>query len=302
MNAAPIHLESERQAFRQQIQARVAQGQWDEALRFCDDTLKRAGSLGDPDFVDQVITSRANLLINRGEGAQVVAELRRLLMRSADPANRFSASYAISYHYDLCAQPDKGLFYAKQSLRSAEEWGDLEAQSRAHNLLGNLYALDSLFAEAVAEYQRALEFQAPGDSVDRSIQLSNLGYCRVVTGIMSHGYRDLTSSLRMMRRLGSRTWLHLPLMGLSFACLEVGRPARARRYATDALESSERVENPDSIKNSLFLLGESEKQCGNSSSAYERFVALQRRFYPDNPMVVDILMATDVRRMINLMA
>ena len=37
-------------------------------------------------------------------------------------------------------------------------------------------------------------------------------------------------------------------------------------------------------------------------AAYERFHELQRRFYPQQPMVVDVLMQADVRQLVHLMA
>ncbi|MEM7350439.1 MAG: hypothetical protein AAF657_06510, partial [Acidobacteriota bacterium] len=56
------------------------------------------------------------------------------------------------------------------------------------------------------------------------------------------------------------------------------------------------------VKNALYLLGESEKLSGNEFQAHRHFTRLQREFYPDDPVIPDFLMATDVRKLINLMA
>jgi hypothetical protein len=56
------------------------------------------------------------------------------------------------------------------------------------------------------------------------------------------------------------------------------------------------------VKNALFLLGEAEKLWGHTLDAYEHFSELQSRFYPNEPFIVSLLMTTDIRGMINLMA
>lgn len=302
MNSLPTTATDERLAFRQDVKSLVTQGRIERALEFCDGKAEQAEVAGDQDLFDQARVIRAHLLVQSGEGERVVSELRRLLLRTTDPANRFYSAYAISCHYDLSSNVVKATFYAKQALGIAEQWGDRVSISAAHNHRANLMVLDSLFEEAESEYSKALDYQDPADSAERAVLLSNIGYCRVVLGRIRRGYSDLTISLRMMRRLDSRGYLNLPMMGLSFACLEIGKPERARKYAQQALELSEQSANPDNIKKCLYLLGEAEKYCGRTTAAYECFSVLQRRFYPENLMVVDFLMAADVRRMINLMA
>lgn len=302
MTSIPRTAEDERLAFRQMVKDLVAKGQIDQALDFCTSKAEQAESEGDQGFFDQARALRAQLFVQGGRGDEVVPELRRLLLRTTDLPSRFYAAYAISCHYDMASNASKGHFYAKQALSVAQQWADRTSIAAAHNQLANLLALDSFFDAAEAEYQKALDLQDPVDSTDRAMLLANIGYCHVVSGRLRQGYSDLAASLRMLRRLGSEAWLHVPMMGLSYACLEVGKPARARTYAERALELSEQMDNPDSVKKCLYLLGEAQKYCGRTTAAYESFSALQRRFYPENPMVVDFLMAADVRRMINLMA
>ena len=302
MTSLPTTAADERVAFRREAKQLVEQGRIDLALELCDSTAGRARQHDDQDFLDQTTVTRANLLVQSGEGERVVPELRRLLLRTTDLANRFYAAYAISYFYDLASNTDKSRFYARQALRFAGEWGNRDAMSGAHNVLANLLVLDSFFEEAEVEYDQALKLQDPVDSPERGVLLSNIGYCRIVLGRLRQGYSDLTVSLRMLRRLGAEGCIQAPMIGLSYACLELGKPQRACRYAERALNLSEQSKNPDNIKKCLYLLGEAEKYCGRTTAAYESFSKLQRRFFPENPMVVDFLMAADVRRMINLMA
>ncbi|MDA8021056.1 MAG: hypothetical protein MPN21_26765 [Thermoanaerobaculia bacterium] len=289
-------------ALRQSIQERVTAGQLDTALELCDQAIDLARQLDRSDLRDQTQCNRASIQIALGHGDQAVGELRRVLMRSGDPSIRFSAAYAISQFHESRAEAERSLTFARQALRYADQSGDQLVQSRANNRLANLLVLDSSFHEAICTYEQALQLLGAGDSIDKSLLLSNLGYSRVVIGNLSRGYKDLSSSIRMLRRIDADLWERHPLLGLAYACLEVGRPERAARHARRALDFAEVARDTGSIKNALFLLGEAEKNAGHTAVAYDCFSQLQRRFYADNPMVLDILMATDVRKMINLMA
>ena len=302
MTSLPTTAADERVAFRQNVTTLVTQGRFDQALDLCDAKAAEARARSDQDLLDQASVIHTYLHIQCGRGGESVPELRRILLRTTDLVSKFYCAYAISFHHKLEGDPDKAQFYGKQALTFAQQWGDRSSIAGAHNNLANLLVIASFFDEATTEYAEAIELQDPVDSPSRAVLLANIGYCRVVLGRLRRGYSDLITSLRMMRRLDCRVYQPLPMMGLSFASLEIGKPERARQYAEKALELSEQHENPDSIKKCLYLLGEAEKYCGRATAAYESFSMLQRRFYPENPMVVDLLMAADVRRMINLMA
>lgn len=294
--------EEKREAFRRQLRELLTAGQLDEAIRLCDEAIRRAHDAGDQNLADKAFCNQAGIRIARGQGARVMPNLRLILLRSSDLQNRFSASYHISCVYDQQGDHQKSLFYARQALRYADEFGEPEALACANNQLANLLVLDSYFSEALDAYRAAYQSQPTHDSVERALLLSNLGYCRVVTGHLIDGYRDLSSSLRMMRRLRAENWQHVPYLNLSYACLEAGRYSRASKHGSRALELAEASNHTESIKKALYLLGEAEKLAGDSGCAYAYFSDLQRRFYPDNPHVLDFLMVADVRQMINLMA
>ena len=52
----------------------------------------------------------------------------------------------------------------------------------------------------------------------------------------------------------------------------------------------------------LACLGEAEKLCGDELAAHRHFCRLQRDFFPDDPIIPDLLMTTDIRPLLNLMA
>ncbi|MEM1180230.1 MAG: tetratricopeptide repeat protein [Acidobacteriota bacterium] len=286
-----------------EIRDAVAHGRLDDALEVIPRALQLAQAGGDTTTVDRILLSRGAILVARGEGEQVVSEMRRILMRSADRGNRFNAAYAISQHHRMVGDLEKGRFYANTALSYAQAWNDASAIAKAYNDIANIELLSSYFEDAAASYDKALGHLADVESADKAVMLSNLGYCHTVLGRFDRGFSILYSSLRLLRRLGADHLKHLPMLGLAYAYVEIGRYDRAERHARRALELADAAGYQDNqVKNALFLLGEATKLANRDVEAYEHFTHLQRRFYPDQPMIVDVLLATDIRKLINLMA
>ena len=297
------------EALRKAVKTEVTAGRLERALELSADSVTMARQIGSEVVIDTAVCIHIGLLMARGEGHDEAPKLRRILMRSSAPSVQFSASYLLSQFHDQQEELDKCRFYSDAALRYATLDDNLDSQAQAHNRLANLDLLESYFDRAEQGYNQALELksrnpdpQAP--SLETAKILSNLGYCQAVLGKTTEAFRSLTTSLRMMRSLAAAPWFHLPMLGLSFTYLEIGRYERAVRYAERALMNAEAGGSYQltQVKNALYLLGEAEKLCGRDDRAFQCFFHLQERFYPDQPMVVDVLMATDIRKLINLMA
>lgn len=251
--------------------------------------------------VERFECNRANILALIGRGAEAVLAMRKLLMSSQHVDNRFLASYAIAQHHFVRLENERSMFYAKQALRYAEEQASAEHLAWCNNLIGTLQLRESYFQEACVNFEEALKFYPAG--YERAGILANLGYCLAVNGRITLAFRHMVASLRMMNRLKLGAWRRFPHLTLSYAYLEIGRYQRSIEHATKALEISAACPGADEQwKNSLYLLGEAKKISGRDTEAYEHFTLLQKQFYPEQPFIVDVLMATDVRKMINLMA
>lgn len=291
------------ETLRQKIREAVAAGRLDAALELSDRALRLARADDDPTEVDRLCLTRGAIQVARGDGADAVPEMRRILMRSTDRGNRFNAAYAISQHHERIGDIDRSRFYANTALSYAEAWDDGAAVAKAHNQIANLELLGSYFDDAAESYEKALDLLPEQESAECAILLSNLGYCYTVLGRYDRGFQVLGRSADMLSRLGASRWQHLPLLGLAYAYLEIGRYRRAEEHARRALELAEAARYQDNqVKNALYLLGEASKLAGDEDRAFEHFDHLQRRFYPDQPLIVDVLLSTDIRKLINLMA
>ncbi len=271
-------------------------------MALCDEAVDLARDLGDRELLDQAICNRGGILVIQGQGERVVGELREVLLRSASAANSFQAAYVVSQFHEFKEERERSLFYARLALEHAEKSRVPEFAAKGNNRIANLLMLDSYFEEACSHYQQALELLPDDYYLDRALLWSNTGYCQVVLGSYNRGLKYLFRSLHLIRQQCAAAWERFPCLGLSYAYLELSRLDQARIHASRALRRSELAESPEQIKNSLYLLGETEKLAGNEQQAYEHFQRLQQRFYPDQPFIIDFLMATDIRQLINLMA
>ncbi|HVR29474.1 MAG TPA: tetratricopeptide repeat protein [Thermoanaerobaculia bacterium] len=257
---------------------------------------------GDEALVDRAMVFRIAVEMEMGTLQGQAAILQRVLLRSHDPEVCFFAAYNTARCYDLERSYKKATFYARQALRWAPPTGSAECEAMAHNMLGNLHLVECQFDDAAKEYERALALMPEAPGIERALVLDNLGYCRLVVGELRAGFSLLYLSLRMLSRLDAPELRPRPRLSLAFGYLEIGRFDHAARQAQAALDEARRAGDETSVKNALYLLGQSHNLEGDEATARSFFCELQRTFYPENGAIPDFLLAIDVRRIIHLKA
>jgi tetratricopeptide (TPR) repeat protein len=238
--------------------------------------------------------------IEMGTGDASLGELRQILVRHRGGAIGFLAAYGLSRAHELRREPEKAGFYADIAFDHAQELGDRRWLAGAANLRGNLELTASRFDEASRHYQLALRLSPEAARVSRALILDNLGYCFIVRGFPRRGFRLLYESLRTLRRERATRFEVGPLLSLCFAHLEVGRASTAARHGQRALVLATRAGDREARRMALYLLGEAAKNCGQLDEAREHFLVLQREYYPRGAHLCDLLLAIDVRRLLNL--
>jgi tetratricopeptide (TPR) repeat protein len=290
------------EALRDRAERALWQGDLGTARRLYEQAQALAGEIGDPDLVDRARCNLAALLVETGEGASVMSDLRQVLMRNRDELNCYLAAYTLARAHDLNQDYKKAIFYARIGLDRVQRLGAPERTAICHNLMGNLLLAESHLDEACAEYERALATTEELPPLRLALILDNVGYCRLLKGRHAEGFEHSFRSLRMLRRLGARGYQRYPHLSLAFGYLEVGRHDRAARHGFAALRLAEEVGDDQVVKNALYLLGEAANLMGSPDDARRCFEALQRRFYPGQQGLIDSLMAVGVRRLLNLRA
>ncbi|MEM7357312.1 MAG: hypothetical protein AAF657_41235, partial [Acidobacteriota bacterium] len=274
---------------RQRARDQVNQGNLELALELCDRAIAWAEKYGDKDACDVERCNRSSILVNQGRGTDAISHLRRILLSSSNPEICHQAANNISRFHEMRNEGERGLFYARLSLHHAKLSQNPEPIARSYNQLGLLLQRDSYFEDATEHFTRALEVLPDEISRDRSVLLSNLGYCQVMLGRFTPGFSHLFRSLRIIKAQarGVEFWEMFPRLALSFAYLQIDRPVRACIHARRGLILAEEAEMTWQVKNALYLLGESEKLSGNEFQAHRHFTRLQREFYPDDPVIPD---------------
>lgn len=301
----PRTLPDQYQALRRRGITLAREGRYENALEVLEQAGQMAERIGDPDLVDRALCNVAAVRIEYRPGScdDLLPRLRDVLVRDNSPESCRLAAYHLARAYEWKDDYKKGLFYARIALERTKalvrQHEKNEWLATSYNQIGNLLAADSFFAEAIEQFEGALTVHPEPPAVFSAMVERNIGYCRVMLGDVLDGTRHLLRSYRCLRK---NKWLSTDThLLLSFAYIELEKYRHALRHALSGLATAEELGQKKEQKNALYLLGEACVQMGDEERARQYFSKLQR-FYPNTPFIADLLLATDVRHLINLRA
>ncbi len=269
-----------------------------------------AATAGDDDRADEAICDWGTAETELGNGARVMPKLRQVLLGSTVEHNCWLASYTLARAHELDGQIKKALFYARLSLNHSANVDRPGSTAASHNLLGNLLLAEGSEAGAAAEYRKALRESKDAPPLWVAGAEGNLGYC-IVAGTsrqalrrarVRKGLRLLYRSLRTFQRAEAHLDAAISHLDLCFAHLELDRPQAAKRHGEKALALAEGHGDSETVKNCLYLLGQTAMLDGESERAQQHFSELERRFYPGRAGLANVLMSLDLRQVVNLRA
>lgn len=296
-------LRQEYERLRNEAKRATDEGRIEEALELYDRGLSLAREIGDQDLIDLAGCNRTAIVIALEGDSGAARDLREILSRSANPLNRLTAAYQLARIYELRQDTKKGLLYTRIARGEHDKRGvaDPYWEAGINNQMANFLLLESRFGEAEAHYRQALEDDPAASEIRLAATWLNLGYCRLMQEDLDEALALLYRGLRVLRRSRVDVYQMLGYLDLCYAHLEIGRHRSARRHGQRALRLAEELGNDSGIKNALYLLGEAEHLLGRDDRAREHFDRLQT-LYPDSPYLADMLLAVDLRKMINLRA
>ncbi len=281
--------------------AEIEVGRLTEAMVLIERGLAWAESRGDRARADAAVCARSSILIQLRQGEKEVGPLREILLRS-EPANSRLAAYNLSVYYQYAENYTKSLFYARLALDRSRRLARVDWLASAHNQLGNALLGANDVDGACRAYEEAWEQPVPDRTVWRAHVLTNLGYCRLLQNRLADGFSLLYQSVRIGIHLKNDWARILPHLDLCFGFLEIQRYDLARRHGERALALAERFEELDSVKNALYLLGETANLMGDQRRALQYFERLGRDYFPGSAYLPQFLLAVDVRKIVNLHA
>lgn len=277
-------------------------GRLDEAVEHLDSCMAIATRNGDEELEERVLCARASIAFLRGEGDEYIPRLCQIVLRNRSDVNGFLAANNVARACELRRDYRKGLFYGRIARERATALGRPQWVAAAINQIANLLLAESYFDQAAGLYREALALVPAEDSSRQLTYMANLGYCELVLGNSRDGLEVLYRCLRSARRHGWERLEMISRIDLCYAHLELGRLEAAERHGRRGLEIGESIGETDWVKNALYLLGEVAVLSGSASRGYAWFHELQHRFYPEQPHLPELLLAVDVRKLINLRA
>jgi tetratricopeptide (TPR) repeat protein len=287
---------------RELAQAAERRTDFQDALEHYGRALALAAEAGDQSKVDLEACNQAAVLIPLGRAKETVLPLRSVLERRSGGEIGFLAAYNLACAHYALKEHGKAAFYARGAIRTAETLGRADWRAWGHNQLGNALLSRDQVEEAVIEYETALELAGAGlDPLVEGQLIANLGYCKVLQGQGRHAFRELFGGFRRLQRAGASRAVLLGHLDLAFAYLDIGRPAAARRHAEAALALAPAHGGAEEARNAAFLLGEAHLAVGDEGAARACFEEIQSQ-YPGTPYLAELLMAVDVRELVNLRA
>ena len=292
--------------------AAVNTGRFEEARSCFDQAWRWARAHGDEVLVDRAFCNRVavtpEVLGDDSEVAgsrlqQALPRLREILSADRNLLNSRLAAYNLARIYEHRREQKKGLFYARIALDRSKLLERRAWIASSHHQIGNHLLAECYFDQAEDHYRRVLDLMPPKESLARLLAFGSLGHCLSSQGRLRNGLQWSYRALRGQRQFPAAKRVAMTLhQDLCFGLLESGRLRAARRHGERGLKLAEAFGAHQVFKSVSYLLGQVAIAIGDPGSARRLYDRLQKRYYPNDPNLGNVLMAFDLRALINLRA
>ena len=275
----------------------VRKNELEAALDLYDEALAAAV---DEELRELIVINKADVLIAMEQTTGEVQKLPAIVMRRRNPHHTFLAAYALTYKHRLQNDVKRGIFYAQIALDTALEANEPLWELGAYNELGGLFEIDGDFEKAMSSFSRALDLvghvaDVAEQRLSRGAALQNLGASTMLNGSVQEGLELIHQALPL---IVSPSSLAEAYIDLCYGYIEMDRLEEARKWGEMGLDLAS--ENRQ-VRNAHYLLGEAAYKNGNLEVAEFHFGKLAK-FYPNFRHLKNLLMAVDLRSMVNLKA
>ena len=279
---------------RQAALARVRENALEDAIALFDEAL---GLAGDDETVELLTINKAGVLIQMEADGPEVQRLPQILMRRRNPKHTFLAAYNLQHRYILSKDFKRATNYGRIALEAADHIEEKSWRARVLNDMAIAFGYDSRIPEAIEACRAALAVldSYPDEVFARSFAMQNLGYGLVLAGELESGIETIHQAIELMRQAGAEGYINESYLDLCYGYLELGDLESARQYGEIGLEKATEARQQ---RNAHYLLGEVAYKQGDTASAEVHFEHLAK-FYPDFPQIKNVLLALDLRSMVN---
>jgi tetratricopeptide (TPR) repeat protein len=283
------------EALRQQAVGQFLANDLEQALETFDQAL---GLADDDEQRELLVINKASTLIALQQAGPEVQQLPQIIMRRRNLRHLYLAAYTLQGKFENERDFKRASLYARIALDAAEEAGEIGWKTQVLIALGNLSVFDSKNEEAIGRYREALELLevTPANSLRRAAALQNLGYCELLEGDTRAGIDRIHTAIELFIEAGAEGFIPESHIDLCYGYLDLGELDQALHYGELGLA---RAKDLRQIRNAHFLLGEAAYKTGDLDRAEIHFEHLAKH-YPDFPHLKNLLLAIDLRAMVNL--
>lgn len=263
------------------------------------DLFDRAtASSHDAELRELISINKSRAMLGLGVSGPEVQKLPHIILRRSNPRHVALAAFSLQYKFRLEGEYGRAAMYGRVALEASRELGEQSWVASTLLELGNICVFDSRNDEAISYYEQALELidVVAEPELTRAFIHQNLGYCRLLNDEISLGLQLIHEAIELMNRAGISGYLAESYIDLCFGYLESEDLENAREFGERGLELATEDRQ---IRNAHYLLGEVAYKNGDTIGAQRHFGHLAR-FYPDFPHLTDLLLAIDLRSMVNL--
>src|SRR5262245_52529496 len=139
--------------------ASLRKGNLEKALAEFSLALERARTGEDPERINKALSNISTCYIEMGEYEKASRGLREIILRSTDDETICGAAYNLSISLRRLGKHQKAFTYAKKAYEKSKTLGDLNWMARCHNLIGNIYLVQSHLDKALRQYEKALSLR-----------------------------------------------------------------------------------------------------------------------------------------------
>jgi tetratricopeptide (TPR) repeat protein len=280
----------------------LREGDLDQALALFEGAVSRARQEHEAENVNKALSNLSTCYIEMGEYEQAAKGLREIILRSSDDETICGASYNLSISLRRLGKHQKAFVYARKAIEKSRALGDLNWMARCHNLMGNIYLVQSHLDRSLVEYRKALRLRMKEPERNHfsvAILKDNIGYCLMLQGHYEKGIEAVREALDIVTEIGSKKCICECAHDLSFGYMQLRRLEEAETFGKQALELAEAAGYKEIIKNCYYLLGEINYLKGDEGQRDHYFYLLQN-LYPHLPFLRDFLCTFDVSKIIAL--
>jgi len=274
--------------------AKFRSNELEESLGLFDQALALAE---DAELREMITINKAGVLIQMRLDGPEVQQLPSIVLRRPSVSHTFYAAYNLQNRYTLSNEYRKAYNYVRIALEMAEEVGNLAWLIGTRNATGNICVFESKNAEAIEHYREVLKLTGTSDEylLSRAFARQNLGYCLLLEGESEEGVSLIHQAIDEMNASGAAGYCAESYIDLCYGYLELDRLEEARHFGTLGLEQASEDRQ---VRNAHYLLGEVAYKLGEHEQAMSHFERLGT-YYPDFPNLKNILMALDLRKVVN---